>query len=54
MVFRINSFLPGQNGCHVTDDSFHYIFVIKTFPILIKISLKLVPKGIIKDNPGLV
>ena len=46
----INSSPPGQNE----DDIFRYIFVDEKFCILIKISLKFVPKGSIDDNPSLV
>ena len=41
----INSFPPGQNGRLFTDDIFRCIFVNETFCILVKISLKFVPKG---------
>ena len=41
----INSLAPGKNGRHFADDTFKCIFLNgKTF-ILIKISLKFVPKG---------
>ena len=50
----INSYPPGQNGCHFTDDIFKCIFVNGKFCILIKISLKCVPKGPIDNNPALV
>ena len=45
---------PGQNGRHFADDIFRCIFVNEIFFILIKISLKFVPKGPIDDNPALV
>ena len=41
----INSAPPGQNGCHFADDIFRCIFMNERFCILIKISLKFVPKG---------
>ena len=44
----------GQNGCHFADDIFRCIFVNEKFCILIKISLKLLPKGAIDNNPPLV
>ena len=44
----INSFSPGQNGRHFADD----IFVNEKFCILIKISLRFVPKGPIDNNPA--
>ena len=49
-----NSSPPGQNGRHFTDDIFRYIFVGEMFFILIKISLKFVPKSPIENNPALV
>ena len=36
---------PGQNGRHFTDNIFKCIFVNEKCFILIKISLKFVPKG---------
>ena len=45
---------PGQNGHHFTDDIFRYILVNEKFCVLIKISLKFVPKGPIDNNPALV
>ena len=49
-----NSSPPGQNGRHFADDSFKCIFVNEKFCILIKFSLKFVPKGPIDNNPALV
>ena len=48
---RVNSSPPGQNGRHFAYDIFRSIFVNKKFCILIKISLKFVPKGPIDNNP---
>ena len=45
---------PEQNGRHLADDNFRGIFVSEKFCILIKISLKFVPKGLIDSNPALV
>ena len=45
---------PGQNGRRFADDIFIFIFVNEKFCILIKISLKFVPKGQIDNNPALV
>ena len=45
---------PGQNGRHFADDIFICIFVYEKFYILIKISLKFVPKGPNDNNPALV
>ena len=50
----VNLSLPGQNCCNFADDIFKYIFINDPFSILIKISLKLVPKGPIDDEPALV
>ena len=50
----INSSPPGQNGRHFADYIFGCIFINKKFYILIKISLKFVPKGPIDNNPALV
>ena len=49
-----NSSPPGQNGPHFTDDILSCIFVNEKFCILIKISLKFIPKGPIDKNPALV
>ena len=40
----INSSLSGQNNRHFADDIFGLIFMNENFCILIKISLKFVPK----------
>ena len=50
----VNSSPPGQNGCHFTDDIFRCIFVNEKFCILIKISLKFVPKNPIDHTPASV
>ena len=50
----VNSSPPGQNGRHFADDIFRCIFVNEKFCILIKISLKFVPTGLIDNNPALV
>ena len=42
----LDSSPPEQNDCHFADDIFKCNFVIEKFYILIKISLKLVPKGL--------
>ena len=41
-------------GAIMADDIFKCIFVNEKFYILIKISLKFVPKAPINDNPALV
>ena len=51
----INSSYPEQNDRHFADDIFRCIFSwMKSFCILIKISLKFVPEGPINNNPALV
>ena len=45
---------PRQNGCHFADDTFKHIFLNENVRISIKISLKLVPKGPLNNNPALV
>ena len=50
----LNSSPPGQNGRHLADNLFRCIFVNEKFCILIKISLKFVPKHPIDNNPALV
>ena len=51
---NINSSSSGQNGHHLTDNILRCIFMNEKFCILIKISLKYVPKGPIYNNPALV
>ena len=51
---HLNHLLPGQNGCHFADDILRSIFVNEKFCILIKITLKLVPKGLVDNNPALM
>ena len=43
-----------QNRRHFEDDIFKYIFLNENVSILIKISLKFVPKGPINNIPALV
>ena len=43
-----------QTGCHIPDDIFKCIFLNENVCILIKISLKFVPKGPINNIPALV
>ena len=49
-----NSSPLGQNGRHFADDIFNCIFVNEKFRILIKNSLKFVPRRPIDNNPALV
>ena len=50
----INSLRPRQNGRHFLDDTFRRIFLNENITILIKISLKFVPKGPINNCLSLV
>ena len=50
----LNSSPPEQNGRHFANDIFRCIFMNENFCILIKISLKFVPKGLIDNNAALV
>ena len=50
----VNSLRPRQNGRRFPDDIFKCIFMNENVWILIKISLKFVPKGPINDIPWLV
>ena len=51
---RVNSSPPEQNGRHSAGNIFTCILVNEKYYILIKISLKFVPKGSIDNNPALV
>ena len=50
----VNTSHLGQNGHHFADDIFICIFVKEKFCILIKVSLKFIPKGPIENNPAFV
>ena len=50
----VNSSPPGQNGRNFGYNIFRRVFVNEKVFILIKISLKFVPKGLIDNNPALV
>ena len=50
----INTLRPRQDGLHFPDDIFKRIFLNENVWILLKISLKLVPKGPINNIPALV
>ena len=52
--WSINTMRPRQNGRHFADDIFKCIFLKENAWILIKISLKFVPKGPIDKIPALV
>ena len=49
-----NSSPPGQNGCHFADEILKCISMNEKLCILIKISLKFVPKGQIDNKAALV
>ena len=53
-VVTLNTLRPRQNGRHFTDDIFKCIFLNWNIWILIKISLKFVPKGQINNIPAMV
>ena len=50
----VNTLRPRQNGRRFADDTFKRIFLNENVRILIKISLKFVPKGPINNIPALV
>ena len=50
----LNTLRPRQNGRRFADDTFKCIFLNENVRILIKISLKFVPQGVINNNPALV
>ena len=50
----MNSSPPWQDGHNIAEDIFGCIFVKEKFCIVIKISLKFVPKVLIDNNPTLV
>ena len=50
----INTLRPRQDGRHFSDNIFKCIFLNENVLILIKISLKFVPKGPINNMPALV
>ena len=45
---------PRQNGHHFADDIFKCIFLNENIWILIKISLKIVPKALVNKIPALI
>ena len=54
VFFLINTLRPRQNGRHFPEDLSKCIFLTENVWILIRISLKFVPKGPINNNPALV
>ena len=50
----MNTLRPSQNGRHFTDDVFKCIFLNENVWILLKLSLKFVPKGPINNIPSRV
>ena len=53
-MLRVNTLRPKQNGCRFADDIFKCIFMNENVKILIKISLKFVPKCPINNIQALV
>ena len=53
-VIKFNTLRPRQNGRRFADDTFKRIFWNENVRILIKFSLKFVPKGPINNIPALV
>ena len=54
LVYCFNTLKAIQNYCHFTDNIFQWIFLNENMWILIKISLKSVPRGRINNVPALV
>ena len=54
MLFTLNSSPPGQDGRGFADDVFRCTFVNEKICILIEISLKFVPRGLIDNKAVLV
>ena len=54
LVMGVTTTRPRQNGRPFPDDIFKLIFLYENVRILIKISLKLVPNGVINNIPALV
>ena len=54
MWSSVNTLRQRQNGHHFADDIFKCIFLNENLWILIKISLKFVPKGSINNIPALL
>ena len=53
-LISVSTLGPRQNGCHFANNILKRIFLNERVGILIKISLKFVPKGQIDNNPALV
>ena len=54
LLSHINTLRPRQNGRHFSDGIFKLIFLSEKVWIMIKISLKIVPKRPIDNIPALV
>ena len=54
LIYFVNTLRPRQNGRYFADDIFKCIFLKENVWILIKMSLKFVPKGPIIHIPALV
>ena len=53
-IFQFNTLRPRQNGRHFAEDIFKCIYLNENAWIMIKISMKFVPKGPINNIPVLV
>ena len=53
-LYVLNSLRLRQNGCHFPDNIFKCIFLNENVRILIKISLKFIPKNPINNIPVLI
>ena len=51
---NVNTVRPRRNGPHFADDTFKRIFMNENVRISIIVSLKFVPKGLIRNIPALV
>ena len=52
--YWVNTLRPRQEGRHFADDTFKRIFLNENVRVLIKVSLRFVPKGPINNNSPLV
>ena len=54
MLCLVNSSPPGQNGRHFADDNFKHILMNEKFCISIRISLNVIPNGLIDNESALI
>ena len=50
----INTLRPRQDGRHFPDNIFKCIFLNENLWILIKVSLKFIPRGLVNNIPALI